>query len=216
MFVRLLRALSARRERASLNPQPDLRRAQQLIRTQRAADRLAVFVVAAATIAVSVPLALRPTAAALTVGAITGGMGAAAAAALVVVQSHRRDLALAAIADGDDDLPLPGVASVRHRLLDPAHVAALAASLRYWGTPAHGWSNVHPATRLHVRPPLDPAAAHLLDALSGRLLVHPPLPARAVAVCELLLAAPDTPLFGRDRIALRRELLRIHDLVNAE
>jgi hypothetical protein len=187
MFIRLLIASRRTPDVDARLQHPDLRRAQRLIRTQRAVDRLAAIATGTAAIAVSLPLALRPTATAVTLAAICAGLCVTAAAVLVV-------------------------AALRRRLLDRSRRAQLAASLRFWATPRGGWCDVHPATRLPMRPRLDAATAHLMDALSERLLLRPPRRARPIAACELLLAAPQTPLFGGDRRALALELRRIHAL----
>jgi hypothetical protein len=212
------RPLRAGRDRAAAGcpspPAAALAWVDRLLRTERQVEILRGVLVATAAMALAVPMWRGPSRPALVVTAVLTALMLVLLAALLLLIGSRRRLSLAAIAAGEDDVPLATVTAVRRGLYDRGRRVALADSLRYWATPIT-WRELHPATRVPLWPHLDETCRHGLDRIAARLRCDASCPAAAVAACELLLSSSDTPLFGSDRGALAAELQRIEDLLDA-
>jgi hypothetical protein len=165
-------------------------------------------------VGLAVPVWKEPSRPATISAAVLAALLAVLLAALLLLLGRRRRLALAAIAAGEDDVPLATVVAVRRRLLDRGRRAVLADSLRYWATPVT-WRDLHPATRVPLRPRLDETCCDALDRIAAGLRRDATCPAAAVAACELLVSSADTPLFAGDGGALAAELQRIEELLDA-
>jgi hypothetical protein len=137
--------------------------------------------------------------------AVTGAVLAIVAAVLLV---RRREAALALIADGRDELPLPAIAEERARLLDPAYRRNLARSLSLlrWRAAEHTeWFRTSPI----------PDNVSMLRSVSDgmreveQLLTRDEVGVRGVALTRRLLVDGCSPLHGRDPQRLSEELHRI-------
>jgi hypothetical protein len=135
----------------------------------------------------------------------------------IVIAAHgrRRDRAIDLILDGHDSLPIGVVQHERRRLESTRTRAALArrfediVELSAHPHLARTWAS-RPLYHLRV---VVRATPELIEIV--RLLRTRPVSIRGVASAERVIAHAESPLYGFDHRALRSELARVADLLDA-
>ena len=127
----------------------------------------------------------------------------------------RRDCAIDAILEGDEDLPVAVVQRERLRLVSSRNRVELARSLEKLASEAA----VTRGGRARLVPPLfePPVVAQVADELRelGVVLRTEAVSARGVARLERLVSRATSPLYGRDVAALREELGHVRGLLRS-
>ena len=130
---------------------------------------------------------------------------------LFLLTQRRRDMCVDLIAQGREDLPLAAVERERRRLASPRYRARLARTIEELARPLA----LHP---VDARPPLDPRALEparpQLQELAQTLPRHD-VSIRGVALLELLITSPMSPLYGAEPDRLKRELGRVRYLLRS-
>jgi hypothetical protein len=133
------------------------------------------------------------------------GLGVGLALLAGLQRERARDLIIA----GRGGLPLPALERELRRLQRPRLRAGLADALEDLVGAAERWPRILPTARPVFDPRLVRAAAAELRALAARLRAST-VAVGAVARVERLLTSGASPLYGREREALRHELMRIN------
>jgi hypothetical protein len=130
---------------------------------------------------------------------------------LLLLLQRRREECLALIAEGGDNLPLQVVARERRRLASPRYRMRLARAVEELARP-----RPFGARSVSARPPLD---ARVVGPLRPQLrelaqqLERDDVSARGMALLELLISSPLSPLYGAEPDRLRREVGRVRYLL---
>lgn len=135
--------------------------------------------------------------------------------ALALHAQLQRERARELIIAGRGGLPLQGVERERRRLQQGRRVEGLADALDDLVRAAEGWPTLLPTSRPVFDPRQVRATAIELHAIATRLRAGR-VAVPAVARVERLLTSGASPLYGREREALRHELMRINAELDRE